>query len=126
MQFFSIKYVIFSIFLVTSIYLAIDMFIWCYRADTDVWRFSANKTMWGFSKVLPLTTFNNLNNGYLYDTDHCEFGVDVIIPSFFQNSEVFSVAKNFPNARFTWFIQGFSTIPNDYLSQEFIIGGKSW
>ncbi|KAG7577983.1 TRAF-like [Arabidopsis thaliana x Arabidopsis arenosa] len=94
--------------------------------DTDVWRFSAIKTMWGFSKVLPLTTFNNLKNGYLYDIDHCEFGVDVIIPPFYEKSELFSVTKSFPNARFTWFIQGFSTLPTDYLSEEFIIGGKSW
>lgn len=104
-----------------------DMFIWCYRVDTDVWRFSAIKTMWGFSKVLPLTTFNNLKNGYLYDIDHCEFGgVDVIIPAFYEKSELFSVTKSFPNERFTWFIQGFSTLPTDYLSEEFIIGRKSW
>ncbi|CAA0383081.1 unnamed protein product [Arabidopsis thaliana] len=94
--------------------------------DTDVWRFSAIKRMWGFSKVLPLITFNNLKNGYLYDVDHCEFGVDVIIPPFYEKSEVFSVTKSFPSPRFTWYIQGYSTLPTDYLSEEFIIGGKSW
>ncbi|KAF3509887.1 hypothetical protein F2Q69_00007343 [Brassica cretica] len=79
--------------------------------------------MWGFPRVLPLSTFNNLKNGYLYDMDQCEFGVDIIIPPIFEKSELFSVAKSFPNKRFTWFIQGFSTLPSDYLSEEFIIGG---
>ncbi|CAN8258671.1 unnamed protein product [Cochlearia groenlandica] len=94
--------------------------------DSDLWKFSATNKMWGYPKVLPLTTFNNLKNGYLYDTDKCEFGVDVTLPPPNDKSEIFSVAKNFSNARFTWFIQGFSTIPTDYLSQEFIIGDKSW
>ncbi|CAH2053229.1 unnamed protein product [Thlaspi arvense] len=94
--------------------------------DSDVWKFSVDKSMWGFPRVLPLATFNNLKNGYLYDTDQCEFGVDVTIPPLFDKSELFSVNKSFPNARFTWFIQGFSTLPTDYLSEEFIIGGKTW
>ena len=58
--------------------------------------------------------------------DQCEFGVDITIPPIFEKSELFSVAKSFPNKRFTWFIQGFSTLPSDYLSEEFIIGGISW
>ncbi|KAG2315984.1 hypothetical protein Bca52824_019106 [Brassica carinata] len=94
--------------------------------DSDVWKFSVNKTMWGFPRVLPLSTFSNLKNGYLYDMDQCEFGVDIIIPPLFEKSELFSVTKSFPNKRFTWFIQGFSTLPSDYLSEEFIIGGISW
>ncbi|RID71866.1 hypothetical protein BRARA_C03784 [Brassica rapa] len=94
--------------------------------DSDVWQFTINKTMWGFPRVLPLSTFSNLKNGYLYDMDQCEFGVDITIPPIFEKSELFSVAKSFPNKRFTWFIQGFSTLPSDYLSEEFIIGGISW
>ncbi|KAH0891691.1 hypothetical protein HID58_054120 [Brassica napus] len=99
--------------------------VWCCHADSDVWQFTINKTMWGFPRVLPLSTFNNLKNGYLYDMDQCEFGVDIIIPPIFEKSELFSVAKSFPNKRFTRFIQGFSTLPSDYLSEEFIIGGIS-
>ncbi|ESQ47846.1 hypothetical protein EUTSA_v10022106mg [Eutrema salsugineum] len=94
--------------------------------DSDVWQFNVDNTMLGFPRVLPLATFNNLKNGYLYDTDRCEFGVDVIIPPLFEKSELFTVNKSFPNSRFTWFIQGFSTLPSDYLSEEFTIGGKSW
>ncbi|CAH8355522.1 unnamed protein product [Eruca vesicaria subsp. sativa] len=95
--------------------------------DTNVFAFTAANPMWGFPRVLPLTTFTNLKNGYLYDIDHCEFSVDVImLPIYVNVFEYFSIAKSFPNPKFTWFIHGFSTIPNDYLSEDFIIGDKSW
>ncbi|CAF2128264.1 unnamed protein product, partial [Brassica napus] len=63
--------------------------------------------MWGFSQVLPLATFRDPSNGYLYDGYHCEFGVDVTIHSPFQSSELFSVARNFDKPRFTWTIRSF-------------------
>ncbi|KAJ4886983.1 TRAF-like family protein [Raphanus sativus] len=95
--------------------------------DTNVFPFSAANPMWGFPRALPLTTFTNLKNGYLYDIDHCEFSVDVIIPPRYEiTMEHFSIAKSFPNPKFTWFIHGFSTLPDDYLSEDFIIGGKTW
>ncbi|CAH8383316.1 unnamed protein product [Eruca vesicaria subsp. sativa] len=95
--------------------------------DTNVWRYNVFKTMWGFPQVLPVATFKDPKNGYLYDGDHCEFGVDVTIPTVFQKSELFSVAENFYNAKYTWRIQGFSTLLKDkYLSDVFTIGGRSW
>jgi hypothetical protein len=95
--------------------------------DTDVWKFSVFKTMWGFSQVLPIDTFKDPTKGYLYDGDHCEFGVDVTMPSLYEKSELFSVTENFLNPRFTWTIRGFSTLlKNSYLSEVFSIGGRSW
>ncbi|KFK39374.1 hypothetical protein AALP_AA3G236400 [Arabis alpina] len=95
--------------------------------DTDVWKFSVFKTMWGFSQVLSVDTFKNPINGYLYDGDHCEFGVDVSIPSLFEKSELFTVTENFQNPRFTWTIRGFSTLLKDtYYSDLFSIGGRNW
>ncbi|ESQ47841.1 hypothetical protein EUTSA_v10020911mg [Eutrema salsugineum] len=95
--------------------------------DTDVWRFNVFKTMWGFSHVLPVDTFKDPTNGYLYDGDHCEFGVDVIVPSLFEKSELFTVTEKFDNPRFTWTIRGFSTLLKDtYYSDVFSIGGRSW
>ncbi|KAL1188204.1 Ubiquitin C-terminal hydrolase 12 [Cardamine amara subsp. amara] len=95
--------------------------------DTDVWKFNVFKTMWGFSQVLPVDTFKDPKNGYLYDGDHCEFGVDVTIPSLFKKFELFSVTDHFSNPRFTWTLRGFSTLLKDsYLSDEFSIGGRSW
>ncbi|KAL1197746.1 Ubiquitin C-terminal hydrolase 12 [Cardamine amara subsp. amara] len=94
--------------------------------DTDVWKFNVFKTMWGFSQVLSVDTFKDPTNGYLYDGDHCEFGVDVTIPSLFENFELFSVTEEFTNPRFTWTIRGFSTLLKDtYLSDVFSIG-RSW
>ncbi|KAL0743100.1 hypothetical protein Bca4012_084613 [Brassica carinata] len=95
--------------------------------DTDVWRFNIFKTMWGFSQILPGYTFKSPYNGYLYDGDHCEFGVDVTIPSVFQTSELFSVADNFKNPTFTWRLLKFSTLVGDtYFSDVFSIGGRRW
>ncbi|WZY82702.1 hypothetical protein YC2023_029086 [Brassica napus] len=62
--------------------------------DTDVFRFNAFNTMWGFSQVLPLDTFKDLKNGYLYDGDHSEFGVDVTVPKPFEKSELLSFRIN--------------------------------
>ncbi|CDY43081.1 BnaCnng10870D [Brassica napus] len=95
--------------------------------DTDGWRFSYFKTMWGFSQVLPVNTFKDSNNGYLYDGDHCEFGVDVTTPTVFKESELFTVTDKFYNPKYTWSIQKFSTLLEDsYYSDVFSIGGRRW
>ncbi|CAF2099830.1 uncharacterized protein LOC103869330 [Brassica rapa] len=95
--------------------------------DTDVWRYNNFKTMWGFSQVLPGYTFKSPYNGYLYDGDHCEFGVDVTTPTVFQTSELFTVANNFKTPTFTWRLLKFSTLLEDtYLSDTFSIGGRRW
>ncbi|KAF3514955.1 hypothetical protein F2Q69_00003904 [Brassica cretica] len=95
--------------------------------DTDVWRYNIFKTMWGFPRVLPLATFRNPSNGYLFNGDHCEFGVDVTIHTPFQRSELFTVARNFPNPRFSWNILRFSTLLGEtYFSDVFSIGGRNW
>ena len=83
--------------------------------------------MWGFSQVLPGYTFKSPYNGYLYDGDHCEFGVDVTTPTVFQTSELFTVANNFKTPTFTWRLLKFSTLLEDtYLSDTFSIGGRRW
>ncbi|KFK39371.1 hypothetical protein AALP_AA3G236100 [Arabis alpina] len=82
--------------------------------------------MWGFSQVLAVDTFKDPLNGYLYDGDHCEFGVDVSIPFLFEKSELFT-AENFQNLRFTWTIPGFSTLFKvTYYSDVCSIGGRNW
>ncbi|CAH2053225.1 unnamed protein product [Thlaspi arvense] len=95
--------------------------------DANVWRFSVFKTMWGFPQVLSVDTFKYPRNGYLYDGDHCEFGVDVTVPSLAEKSELFTVTDNIRNSTFTWTIRGFSTLLEDsYPSDLFSIGGRSW
>ncbi|KAF2610365.1 hypothetical protein F2Q70_00009121 [Brassica cretica] len=105
-----------------SLYVAIDKF--CTSRDTDVFRFNAFKTMWGFSQVLPLDTFKDLKNGYLYDGDHSEFGVDVTVPKPFEKSELLSFSKR--SDRFTWTIRGFSTLTQYTYSDVISFAGRKW
>ncbi|KFK39375.1 hypothetical protein AALP_AA3G236600 [Arabis alpina] len=95
--------------------------------DTNVWKFNAVKTMWGFSQALPRDTFKDPKNGYLFDGDHSEFGVDVTIPSAFKESEVFSLTESFPNPIFSRRFLKYSMLDQDYyMSDMFTIGGRSW
>ncbi|CAA7042738.1 unnamed protein product [Microthlaspi erraticum] len=95
--------------------------------DTNVWRFNVFKTMWGFSKVLPVETFKDPSNGYLYDGDHCQFGVDVTLPTTYEKSELLTLTDHFNSPRYTWTIQRFSTLLQDeYNSDVFTIGGRRW
>ncbi|KFK39376.1 hypothetical protein AALP_AA3G236700 [Arabis alpina] len=95
--------------------------------DTDVWKFSASRTKWGFPQVFSVDTFKDTKNGYVYDGDKCEFGVDVIIPSVFQKSEVVSITESFSNPKFTWGIQRISMqLKDSYPSDKFSIGGRDW
>ncbi|KFK39045.1 hypothetical protein AALP_AA3G193700 [Arabis alpina] len=94
--------------------------------DTDVWKFSTFKTMWGISQALLIDTFKDPKNGYLYDGGHCEFGVDVTIPSLFEKSELFSINEKLQNPKFTWTIRGFSTLTKALVSDLFSIRGIKW
>ncbi|CAH8381761.1 unnamed protein product [Eruca vesicaria subsp. sativa] len=92
--------------------------------DTDVWRFNAFNTMWGFSQVLPVDTFKDPKNGYLYNGEQCEFGVDVTVPTPFEESETFSISSS--SDKYTWKIKNFSTLLKDTYSPVFSLGGKKW
>ncbi|CAA7052433.1 unnamed protein product [Microthlaspi erraticum] len=48
--------------------------------DVEGKQFNAVRPVWGSPQVLPLDTFNDPNNGYVFDGDECEFGVDVMVP----------------------------------------------
>ncbi|CAL9216328.1 unnamed protein product [Arabidopsis halleri] len=78
-------------------------------ADLRFYIFNKNER----KEVLSIDTFKDPRSGYLYDGDHCEFGVDVTIPSLYKISELFTVTENFHNPRFTWSIRGFSTLLKD-------------
>ncbi|VYS58205.1 unnamed protein product [Arabidopsis thaliana] len=47
--------------------------------DSELKRFNAFRTVWGLSQVLSLETFNDSKNGYIFEGDQCEFGVDVLV-----------------------------------------------
>ncbi|XP_018433312.2 ubiquitin C-terminal hydrolase 12-like [Raphanus sativus] len=62
--------------------------------DDEGKQFNAVRPVHGFPQVLPLDTFNDPKNGYVFDGDECEFGVDVMVP--LTNWEVVSYAQVLP------------------------------
>ena len=60
------------------------------HSDVEVKRFNALKTVWGLQQVLPFDSFNNPENGFVFEGDQCEFGVDVIVVPPLTNWEILS------------------------------------
>ncbi|CAH8364319.1 unnamed protein product [Eruca vesicaria subsp. sativa] len=96
--------------------------------DVEVKRFNALKTVWGLQQVLPCVTFNNPENGYIFQGGQCEFGVDVIVAPSLTNWEVFSFTEKFPDPKFCWAIKNFSELKENVIktSKSFSMGGKKW
>ncbi|CAF1931358.1 unnamed protein product [Brassica napus] len=80
--------------------------------DVEGKQFNALRPVRGFPQVLPLDTFNDPKNGYVFNGDQCEFGVDVMKPS---------------NPKFSWTVNKFSKLKeHHYISSKFLIGGRNW
>lgn len=83
------------------------------------------KTNWGFSQFLSLATFSGPSNGYLVD-DTCVFGAEVFVTNYTGKGECLSILS-FPITGIrTWTFSRFSTINNEYLTMEFIVGARKW
>ncbi|KAL0701299.1 hypothetical protein Bca4012_057421 [Brassica carinata] len=90
--------------------------------DLEVKRFNALKTVWGLQQFLPLDTFNDLKNGYIFEGGHCEFGVDVIVASPLTNWEILSFDE-----KFSWALKNFSELKvNNLTSDIFSMGDIKW
>ncbi|XP_010421067.1 PREDICTED: ubiquitin carboxyl-terminal hydrolase 13-like [Camelina sativa] len=95
-----------------------------YHSDVEGKQFNAIRPVWGFSQVLPLDTFNDPKNGYVFEGDQCEFGVDVMVP--LVNWEVVSFPMKPPDKKFSWTLKKFSKLKDHcYVSDTFIMGGKN-
>ncbi|CAN7053166.1 unnamed protein product [Brassica rapa subsp. trilocularis] len=95
--------------------------------DVGVKPFSELKTRWGLQQVLPCDTFNNPDNGYIFEGGQCEFGVDVIVAPSLTNWEVLSFTKKYFDPKFSWTIKDFSELKEDVQkSNSFPMGGKEW
>ncbi|KAL0664031.1 hypothetical protein Bca4012_100868 [Brassica carinata] len=78
-------------------------------------------------QVLPCVTFNNPDNGYIFEGGQCEFGVDVIVAPSLTNWEVLSFTKKYFDPKFSWTIKDFSELKEDVQkSNSFPMGGKEW
>uniref|UniRef100_A0A0D3CXM7 MATH domain-containing protein n=1 Tax=Brassica oleracea var. oleracea TaxID=109376 RepID=A0A0D3CXM7_BRAOL len=81
----------------------------------------------GLQQVLPCVTFNNPDNGYIFEGGQCEFGVDVIVAPSLTNWEVLSFTKKYFDPKFSWTIKDFSELKEDVQkSNSFPMGGKEW
>jgi len=96
-------------------------------SDVGVKPFSELKTRWGLQQVLPRVTFNNPDNGYIFEGGQCEFGVDVIVAPSLTNWEVLSFTKKYFDPKFSWTIKDFFELKEDVQkSNSFPRGGKEW
>ncbi|XP_010470603.1 PREDICTED: MATH domain and coiled-coil domain-containing protein At3g58260-like [Camelina sativa] len=95
--------------------------------DVESKPFNTLRTMWGFSQVLPLSTFNDNKNGYLFDGDHSEFGVDVMVAPPPAKWEILCLDVQLPYPKFSWTVKQFSEIKSDiHTSNSFSMGGMKW
>ncbi|KAE9447100.1 hypothetical protein C3L33_21006, partial [Rhododendron williamsianum] len=92
----------------------------------EIQRFHWMKTQLGFDKFLPLDTFNDVTNGYLLD-DCCVFGTEVFVLKNSGKGECISLIKDPANNSYTWKIEKFSAIKDEYLySPDFVVGDHKW
>ncbi|RID74792.1 hypothetical protein BRARA_B01872 [Brassica rapa] len=95
--------------------------------DVEVKRFNALKTVWGLRQVLPFDSFNNRVNGYVFEEDQCEFGVDVVVPSPLTNWEILSFNEQLQKPKFSWTVKKFSQLKeHEYTSKKFSVGERNW
>ncbi|KAG2246008.1 hypothetical protein Bca4012_091033 [Brassica carinata] len=96
--------------------------------DDEEKQFNALRPVHGFPQVLPLDTFNDPKNGYVFDgDDQCEFGVDVMVP--LTNWEVVSNTQEYSNIKFYWTLEKFSELKEHcYVSNKnkILVGGRNW
>lgn len=77
--------------------------------------------------MLPIELFNDPKNGYIFEEDHCEFGVDVAIDSTLTNWEVVSFNDIFCYSNFFFNVKNFTMLEEHlyYMSNTFSVGGKT-
>ncbi|CAA7019551.1 unnamed protein product [Microthlaspi erraticum] len=95
--------------------------------DVEVKRFNALKTVWGLQQVLPYDTFIKTENGYIFEEDQCEFGVDVIVAPPLTNWEILSFNEKISHPKFSWNVKKFSLLKEDeQTSNIFSMEGRKW
>ncbi|XP_010424464.2 PREDICTED: MATH domain-containing protein At5g43560-like [Camelina sativa] len=95
--------------------------------DVESRPFNSLRTMWGLPQVLALGTFNDRENGYLFDGDHCEFGVDITVVPPPTNWEILSFDEDLPYPKFSWTVKNFSDIKeNPHASDSILKEGRKW
>ncbi|KAG7589005.1 MATH/TRAF domain [Arabidopsis suecica] len=110
-----------------SMYVEFDNTSLTATPNIEVKRFNALRTVWGLPQVLSLGTFNDPKNGFIFEGEHCEFGVDVMVASPFNKWEVVSFDEKLYNPKFSWNVKKFSMLrENLYISNSFPMGVRKW
>ncbi|CAN7086727.1 unnamed protein product [Brassica oleracea var. botrytis] len=85
------------------------------------------KTVWGLGQVLSYDTFNSSGNGYIFEGDQCEFGVNVIVSPPPTNWEILSFDDKIPHPKYLWTVEKFSELKEHvHVSNSFSMGGMEW
>ncbi|CAN6933046.1 unnamed protein product [Brassica oleracea] len=85
------------------------------------------KTVWGLGQILSYDTFNSSGNGYIFEGDQCEFGVNVIVSPPPTNWEILSFDDKIPHPKYLWTVEKFSELKEHaHVSNSFSMGGMEW
>ncbi|XAR69321.1 Ubiquitinyl hydrolase 1 [Bertholletia excelsa] len=102
-----------------------DKYMAIQDADGKVKRFHEMKTEWGFAQLVPLSVFNDANNGYLI-CDTCVFGVEIFAINYSGKGECISNVVGLESTH-TWKISNFSALGDVcHKSDVFTIGNHNW
>ncbi|XP_010536064.1 PREDICTED: uncharacterized protein LOC104811154 [Tarenaya hassleriana] len=94
--------------------------------DGTTKRFNAAKKQWGFAQMIPLSTFNNPNEGYV-SGDRVTFGAEILILKKVQELEKVTFVSNPADNKFSWTILHFSQLEDKfYYSDDFLVGNRYW
>ncbi|CAA7033107.1 unnamed protein product [Microthlaspi erraticum] len=95
--------------------------------DVESKPFNTLRTIWGLPQVLQLDTLKDPENGYIFEGDQCEFGVDVIVAPPPTKWEQIFFNERPSNAKFSWTVKNFFEVKEDPLSSNiFSMGGRNW
>ncbi|XP_028065572.1 ubiquitin carboxyl-terminal hydrolase 12-like isoform X6 [Camellia sinensis] len=102
-----------------------DKYMTIQDANGKVRRFHGMKTEWGFAQLLPLSTFNDADNGYLI-CDTCVFGAEVFVINYPSRGQSINILKELDRT-YTWKIDNFSSLDGQiHYSDVFTFGNRKW
>ncbi|XP_049414550.1 uncharacterized protein LOC125877246 [Solanum stenotomum] len=88
-------------------------------------RFQSFKCLWGLAKFISHNTFKEASNGYLVN-DKCVLGAEIFVVQRQAIGECLSMVKSTDSFKREWKICNFSKLGENWVSEEFTVGGYKW